>query len=206
MRSNGCAPSRQIVGEEFGGDGQADWRWILDPIDGTVNYANGVPRVGDADRAHARRARRLRRRLGTGARARRWWACHRPGCVHRVGTHARVADGNPRGRVRLVHRRPRLRGAARRSGLPGACSRAPAWCARSVTSGPTCWSPRASSTSRSRRGSTPGTLPRRQVIIAEAGGRFSDFDGADRIDSGNVISTNGLLHDEMVRLMRAPDR
>jgi histidinol-phosphatase len=42
------------------------------------------------------------------------------------------------------------------------------------------------------------------VIIAEAGGRFSDFDGADRIDSGNVISTNGLLHDDMVGLMSAP--
>ena len=36
-------PGQEIVGEEFGGDGQAEWRWILDPIDGTVNYANGVP-------------------------------------------------------------------------------------------------------------------------------------------------------------------
>ncbi len=40
-----------------------------------------------------------------------------------------------------------------------------------------------------------------QVIVVEAGGRFSDFDGAMRIDSGNVITTNGLLHDELVMLM-----
>jgi histidinol-phosphatase len=42
------------------------------------------------------------------------------------------------------------------------------------------------------------------VILTEAGGRFSDFDGADRIDSGNVITTNGLLHDELVSLMADP--
>jgi histidinol-phosphatase len=47
----------------------------------------------------------------------------------------------------------------------------------------------------------PWDVAATQVIIAEAGGRFSDFDGADRIDSGNVISTNGLLHAEMVGLM-----
>ncbi len=40
-----------------------------------------------------------------------------------------------------------------------------------------------------------------QVIIAEAGGRFSDFAGRDRIDSGNVVTTNGVLHDGLVALM-----
>jgi len=39
------------------------------------------------------------------------------------------------------------------------------------------------------------------VIMIEAGGRFSDFDGAVRIDTGTVITTNGLLHDELVALM-----
>ena len=36
--------------------------------------------------------------------------------------------------------------------------------------------------------------------------RFSDFEGADRIDSGNVITTNGLLHEELVALMADPSR
>ncbi len=37
----------------------------------------------------------------------------------------------------------------------------------------------------------PWDVAAAQVILKEAGGRFSDFDGADRIDSGNVITTNG---------------
>ena len=37
-----------------------------------------------------------------------------------------------------------------------------------------------------------------QVIVEEAGGRFSDFDGNARIDSGTGVSSNGLLHDELL--------
>lgn len=35
-----------IVAEEGGGDDSADaeWRWIIDPLDGTTNYAHGYPR------------------------------------------------------------------------------------------------------------------------------------------------------------------
>jgi histidinol-phosphatase len=40
--------------------------------------------------------------------------------------------------------------------------------------------------------------------MVEAGGRFSDFDGAMRIDTGTVITTNGLLHEELVALMSDP--
>jgi myo-inositol-1(or 4)-monophosphatase len=40
-------PSHHIVGEEGGGMGapleSADYQWIVDPIDGTVNYAKGIP-------------------------------------------------------------------------------------------------------------------------------------------------------------------
>ena len=50
----------------------------------------------------------------------------------------------------------------------------------------------------------PWDVAAAQVILTEAGGRFSDFDGADRIDSGTVITTNGLLHDDVVALMAEP--
>jgi histidinol-phosphatase len=33
------------------------------------------------------------------------------------------------------------------------------------------------------------------VIVEEAGGRMTDFEGSRRIDSGTVIATNGRLHD-----------
>jgi histidinol-phosphatase len=37
-----------------------------------------------------------------------------------------------------------------------------------------------------------------QVVVEEAGGRFSDFSGNARYDSGTAISSNGLLHEELL--------
>lgn len=39
-------------------------------------------------------------------------------------------------------------------------------------------------------------------IIAEAGGRFTDLSGNPAIDGGNGLSTNGLLHDAVLREWR----
>jgi histidinol-phosphatase len=41
-------PSHGILGEEFGATGSegAEWRWVLDPIDGTASYSLGVPLFG----------------------------------------------------------------------------------------------------------------------------------------------------------------
>lgn len=37
-------PSHQIVGEEFGNSGEdSDFKWIIDPIDGTKSFISGVP-------------------------------------------------------------------------------------------------------------------------------------------------------------------
>lgn len=37
-------PDHGIIGEEFGEhDRDARYKWIIDPIDGTVNYAHGIP-------------------------------------------------------------------------------------------------------------------------------------------------------------------
>lgn len=37
-------PDHGIIGEEYGGrDMEARFKWIIDPIDGTVNYAHGIP-------------------------------------------------------------------------------------------------------------------------------------------------------------------
>ena len=37
-----------------------------------------------------------------------------------------------------------------------------------------------------------------QVIVEEAGGRFSDFSGESRIDRGTGVSSNGHLHEELL--------
>ena len=39
-------PDDAILAEEGGGEDRADaeWRWVIDPLDGTMNYAHGYPR------------------------------------------------------------------------------------------------------------------------------------------------------------------
>ncbi|MEA2716845.1 MAG: histidinol-phosphatase, partial [Actinomycetota bacterium] len=41
-----------------------------------------------------------------------------------------------------------------------------------------------------------------QVIVEEAGGRFTDIEGEARPDGGSAVSTNGLLHDEVLAALR----
>jgi histidinol-phosphatase len=48
----------------------------------------------------------------------------------------------------------------------------------------------------------PWDLAAMPVIIGEAGGVFTDFDGAGRIDGGNGLATNGHLHEEVLALVR----
>jgi histidinol-phosphatase len=41
-----------------------------------------------------------------------------------------------------------------------------------------------------------------QVIVEEAGGRFTNLAGEARADGGSAVSTNGLLHDEVLAALR----
>ena len=38
-----------------------------------------------------------------------------------------------------------------------------------------------------------------QVIVEEAGGKFTDLDGLARPDRGSAVATNGHLHDEVLK-------
>ena len=40
-----------------------------------------------------------------------------------------------------------------------------------------------------------------ETVVTEAGGRFSDWQGRPRIDSGDGVATNGLVHEELLRLV-----
>lgn len=39
------------------------------------------------------------------------------------------------------------------------------------------------------------------LIVEEAGGKFTDLDGHRRLDSGCAVYSNGLIHDELLRLL-----
>jgi histidinol-phosphatase len=41
-----------------------------------------------------------------------------------------------------------------------------------------------------------------QLLVEEAGGRFTDLTGAARADGGNALATNGLLHDAALEVLR----
>jgi histidinol-phosphatase len=47
----------------------------------------------------------------------------------------------------------------------------------------------------------PYDLAPMPVILAEAGGRFTDWSGAARIDGGNGLATNGHVHDAVLELL-----
>ena len=193
-------PGQEIVGEEFGGEGRAEWRWILDPIDGTVNYANGVP-VWATLIALMRGDRAVCGVVSAPALGRRWWAATGQGAF---------ADS---GRRLHVSRTPTLEDAyvsctdvrdfATRRGERG--FRILLERARVVRAFGDFWSHMLVAEGvidvALEAWVNPWDVAATQVILVEAGGRFSDFDGAMRIDSGNVITTNGLLHDELVMLM-----
>ena len=40
-----------------------------------------------------------------------------------------------------------------------------------------------------------------QVIVEEAGGKFTDFSGQARLDGGSAVSSNGLVHDEVIAVL-----
>ena len=40
-----------------------------------------------------------------------------------------------------------------------------------------------------------------QIIVEEAGGRFTGLDGVAGVDRGNALATNGVLHDEVLEIL-----
>ncbi|NBT13987.1 MAG: inositol monophosphatase, partial [Planctomycetia bacterium] len=42
-----------------------------------------------------------------------------------------------------------------------------------------------------------------ETVITEAGGRFTDWHGAARIDSGDGLASNGIVHEAVLTLLRA---
>jgi histidinol-phosphatase len=42
-----------------------------------------------------------------------------------------------------------------------------------------------------------------ETVVAEAGGRFTDWSGRDRIDAGDGVASNGLLHEAVLARLPA---
>ena len=195
-------PGHGIVGEEFGVvRDHAPYRWILDPIDGTQSFIRGVPLWGvmigvEQDResvlgvVHFPALREtVWARAGGGA----WWNGKRA----RVSSVARLDDAT------LLTTDTRLFGEA---GLRTAFDRLRARVKFERTWGD-CYGHALVATGRADIMLDPimsewdacALLP----ILEEAGGRFSDWRGIRTIRGGNAISTNGLLFEPVISVLRS---
>ena len=185
----GSRPGDAILGEEQGGsraDGKR--RWIVDPIDGTRNFARGIP-VWATLLALEEDGRIRLGVVSAPALERRWWAERGQGAFAsgeriRVSAVERVEDAVlsfalDRQLPEIARRAWHVRGFG------------DFWAHMLVAEG-------AVDVAVDAVGVAEWDLAAVQVIVEEAGGRFSDFSGSARLDTGSAISSNGLLHDELL--------
>lgn len=195
-------PGDRVIGEEFGDRGGGPRRWIIDPIDGTKNFVRRNPVWATLI------ALEIDGVVVTGvvsapALRRRWWASR--------GSGAWVDDGS----TRSIHvsevaalADAHISGASLRSwedwggpgGYVGLAARS--YADRSFGD---FWSHMLVAEGACDVGLDPiaslWDLAALQVIVEEAGGRFTDFAGRARPDGGSAISSNGRLHDEARSLL-----
>ena len=193
-------PDDGIVGEEFGTSGSSARRWVLDPIDATANYVRGIPIYGTLI-ALVENDRPIVGVISAPALSRRWWASHGDGafCNGRAMHASRIADvegahiayatvkdwdkyGRTDAFLALMRRCIRARGFG------------DFWMHMLVAEGAIeiAVEPEVA----------PWDVAAVQIIVQEAGGRFTDLSGNPRFDGGNALSTNGLLHDAVLESFR----
>ena len=196
-------PAHAVLGEEFGvGDGPAaTTRWIVDPIDGTKNYVRGIPVYATLIALERDGA------LSVGvasapALGRRWWAARGAGAF---------ADGVPL-RVSRV---------AKLEDAQLGHSSVSSWADHGLTERfleleRRCWRGRGFGDFWTHMMVAEGAcdvaaepevslwdVAAVQVIVEEAGGRFTNLAGLPRADGGSAVSSNGLLHDEVLGILDA---
>jgi histidinol-phosphatase len=186
-------PDDAILGEEHGVTAGGARRWIVDPIDGTRNYVRGIPVWATLIALEEPEGVRLGV-VSAPALGRRWWAEREAGAfadgesIH-VSAISEIADSvlsfSLEGHVPELARR-----AWHTRGLGDF------WAHMLVAEG-------AVDGAVDAVGVSEWDLAAVQVIVEEAGGTFSDFAGDARIDGGTAITSNGLLHDELLAAVSA---
>jgi histidinol-phosphatase len=195
-----ATPGFGFLGEEFGQEGSTSHRWIIDPIDGTKNFVRHIPiwavlialeedgQVTTGVVHNPVTGELFWARKGEGA-----WA---NGERIRVSTCAAMGDamllhsslnllkrlGYWDGFVRLVDATSRQRGFGDYYG----------YCLVATGKGEI----------YAEADLKPWDAAPMKILIEEAGGRLTDFEGKPDIYTGSVLATNGLLHDEALRLLR----
>jgi histidinol-phosphatase len=190
-------PRDGVVGEEYGETtGSGGRRWILDPIDGTKSYVRGIPAWGTLI-ALERDGEIVVGVVSAPALRRRWWASRGAGAF---------ADGEPIrvSRVGAIEDALLCYTSLTAFEEHGLGEEFRALAAR-------CWEARGFSDYWAHVLVAEGSADLAvepvmnlwdnaplQVIVEEAGGRFTDLEGRPRADGGSAVTTNGLLHEEVL--------
>jgi histidinol-phosphatase len=197
-------PRDAVLGEEFGRIGSGPRCWVIDPIDATKNYVRGVPvwatLIGLMDGDEV-----VVGVVSAPALGRRWWAARNGGAWS-----GRSLTKATRCRVSAV------------SKLPDASlsySSLDDWEAQGrlgglLDLGRSVWRTRAYGDFWSHVLVAEGAvdvsaepevslwdLAALMVIVEEAGGTFTDLSGRRTPDGGSAVSTNGILHPEVLSLL-----
>lgn len=183
---------------------EAPWRWILDPLDGTKNFARGIPTFCVAIAAEYRGRVELgvvydplHEELFVGVRGQGAWLNGQPirvsgvadlrsafvatGCPHRVARYIQsVALTFGRFAARSLGVRDRGAGALDLCYV--ACGRFDGY-----------W----------ELDQSPWDIAAGALIVEEAGGRMSDFRGGPfDIYGGETVASNTRIHDRMIAVLR----
>ena len=187
-------PHDAILGEEQGAVGAAPRRWILDPIDGTRNYARGIPIWATLIALEEDGVVRVGV-VSAPALGRRWWAERGAGAF---------ANGEPIHVSAIATVEEAVLSFAIEQTIPELARRAwhrrglgDFWAHMLVAEG-------AVDGAVDAMGLNEWDLAAVQVVVEEAGGQFSDFAGEPRIDSGSAITSNGLLHGALLAAIVVP--
>ena len=193
-------PECGFLGEEFGGHGSTERRFIIDPIDGTKNFVRRIPVW--ATLIALEESGEVTAGVVYNPATSELYAAERGGGAHLNGAPIRVSDTGDLAQAHLIH-----------AGL-GLLRTSTYWDGflRLVDA-----------TSRQRgfgdylgyglvaEGKAeiyaeldlkPWDLAPCKILVEEAGGRFTDFDGRPTIYTGSALATNGRLHDAALSLLR----
>jgi histidinol-phosphatase len=204
-------PTDGIVGEEFGTSGSKNRYWVIDPIDGTKNFLRGVPTWATLI-ALVENEEVVASVVSSPALYRRWHASAGSGAFVSEGV-TRDADSGSASR-NVVTRQLSVSKVSQLSDASIAYSDFQGWGARranfeKLLDG--AWRTRGLGDFWSHMLVAEGAvdvaiepslalwdMAALDLIVREAGGKFSSLDGVDGPFGPNAISTNGALHSAIV--------
>jgi histidinol-phosphatase len=195
-------PGDAVLGEEGGAEGGGARRWIVDPIDGTRNFADGI-QVWATLIALAVDDQPVLGVVNAAALGERYEAVRGQG-ARMNGEPIAVSSADRIGRASVLHagladwldgdHGPALLDLVREARRNRAFG--DFWGHMLVARGSAdiCFEPELATWDWAAI----------EVVVEEAGGRMTQFDGSPLAHGGSVLSSNGVLHDELLARLRRP--